>query len=223
MLVLGMATASPALGPTAALLPRFDAFISYSHRDRNWVDAHLLPPLEQAGLRVCIDYRDFEVGVSPQENMENAVNGSRHVVLVLSASSVSSEWSGFEYLLASEEDPIAKRRKLVPLLIEKIDLPQRFRMRTYADFCDPANYEPEMKRVIRAVVDNPDTYLAAPVAVAAKPVTAGLDAFRSLTKDPLIKAAALRFSAIFATACEQLITRACTTSFTSWTFIATSQ
>jgi len=199
-----MAVASAVLSQAVTPPQPFDAFISYSHRDQDWVRMHLLPPLEQAGLRVCIDYRDFELGVSPQENMENAVNGSRHVVLVLSSSSVNSEWSGFEYLLASEEDPIAKRRKLVPLLIEKIDLPQRFRMRTYADFCDPANYEAEMKRVIRAVVDNPDTYLAAPAAVAAKPVTAGLDAFRTLTKDPLIKAAALRFSAIFATACEQL-------------------
>jgi len=199
-----MAVASAVLSQAVTPPQPFDAFISYSHRDRGWVDEHLLPPLEQAGLRVCIDYRDFEVGVSPQENMENAVNGSRHVVLVLSSSSVSSEWSGFEYLLASEEDPIAKRRKLVPLLIERIELRQRFRMRTYGDFCDPANDEAEMNRVIRAVVASPESYFAAPVAVTAKPVTTGLDAFRSLTKDPQIKAAAVRFSAIFTTAGEQL-------------------
>ncbi len=198
-----MSAASPALVATPAAT-RYDAFISYSHRDRGWVDEHLLPPLEQAGLRVCIDYRDFEIGVSPQENMENAVNESRHVVLVLSSSSVGSEWSGFEFLLASEEDPVARRRKVVPLLIENIPLPQRFRMRTYADFCDPSNYGAEMKRVIRAVADDPATYSAAAVAVAAKPVAAGLDAFRSLAKNPLIKAGALRFSAIFGTVCEQI-------------------
>jgi len=37
----------------------YDVFISYSHKDEAWVTQTLLPRLEAAGLRVCIDYRDF--------------------------------------------------------------------------------------------------------------------------------------------------------------------
>jgi hypothetical protein len=188
-----------AAGPPHA----FDAFISYSHSDRDWVDKQLLPPLEQAKLRVCIDYRDFDVGLSAQENMENAVSRSRHVVLVLSACSVNSDWACFEYLLANEKDPAAKRRRLVPLLIDKIELPLRFRIVTYADFCDPANYETQMQRVIRAVTDTADAVVPTKP-VDAKPVADGLDAFRILAKNPLIRTAAVRFGAIFATASEQL-------------------
>ena len=38
---------------------RYDVFISYSHADQAWVCGELLPRLEEAGLKVCIDQRDF--------------------------------------------------------------------------------------------------------------------------------------------------------------------
>ena len=34
---------------------RYDVFISYSHADKAWVHGELLPRLEEAGLKVCID------------------------------------------------------------------------------------------------------------------------------------------------------------------------
>lgn len=51
---------------------RYDAFISYSHHDQAWVANVLLPRLEGAGLRICLDTRDFEVGAPALTNMENA-------------------------------------------------------------------------------------------------------------------------------------------------------
>ena len=42
---------------------RYDAFISYSHRDKKWVHDELLPRLEQEGLSVASMVRDFEIGV----------------------------------------------------------------------------------------------------------------------------------------------------------------
>ena len=44
------------------------------------MDTSLLPVLEQAGLGVVIDYRDFDVGSLPHDNMERFVDASRHVV-----------------------------------------------------------------------------------------------------------------------------------------------
>ena len=40
----------------------YDVFISYSHRDAEWVRGWLLPRLRRAGLRVCIDYDCFDLG-----------------------------------------------------------------------------------------------------------------------------------------------------------------
>lgn len=50
----------------------YDVFISYSHADGAWVRGWLLPRLEAAGLRVCIDERDFDLGVPSIVNIERA-------------------------------------------------------------------------------------------------------------------------------------------------------
>ena len=55
----------------------YDVFISYSHADKAWVWDELLPRLEGAGLRVCIDDQDFEIGARSLINMERAVDGGR--------------------------------------------------------------------------------------------------------------------------------------------------
>ncbi len=140
----------------------YDAFISYSHKDRNWVDRNLLPSLEQAGLRVAIDYRDFPLGRIAQDNMERVVGSSRHVVLVMSPNWVQSEWSGFEYFFASADDPVARDGKIIPLLISATDLPRRHQFRTYADLTNPQTYNREIERVIEAIRGS----AAAPQAVA---------------------------------------------------------
>jgi hypothetical protein len=138
----------------AAVEYSYDAFISYSHKDRPWVDRHLLPALERAGLRVAIDYRDFPLGRIAQENMERVVGSSRHIVLVMSPNWVQSEWSGFEYFFASADDPVAREGKIVPLLIAATELPRRHQFRTYADLTNPETYEREIGRVIEALHGN---------------------------------------------------------------------
>src|SRR5215471_9275357 len=108
----------PPPGPPSPPPVTYDAFISYSHLDQAWVNAHLVPPLKSAGISVCIDYADFEIGPFAIENMKNSVKASRHVIIVLSSSWLKSEWSKFEYLQASSEDPTGRGRKVLQILIE---------------------------------------------------------------------------------------------------------
>ena len=98
----------------------YDVFISYSLADRDWVEAELLPRLEQAGVRVAIDYRDFIVGKPLIENIEAAVDASRRTIVVLSPEWVASEWNAFEALLIRTQDPAVTRRKLLPLRIRRV-------------------------------------------------------------------------------------------------------
>ena len=97
---------------------RYDVFISYSHIDRTWVWDELLPRLEQAGLRVCIDDRDFEIGTPSLVNMERAAKSSHHILAVLTPAWVESEWTEFESLLVGGSDPAGRRRRLLPLLFK---------------------------------------------------------------------------------------------------------
>ncbi len=202
--------------PTASIdgTHQYHAFISYSHKDRAWVDTYLLPVLEQAGLRVVIDYRDFDIGSLARDNMERFVDASQHVVLVVSPNWIESEWSGFEFSFAQSIDPDGRRRKLLPILIAPTELPRRLSITTCANFVDPDGYEREFARVIRALspsdrpvpaMPTPIATPKAPVPVSSAPVVAGLGALSKLTRDDRIKEMALRFSAVFETARKQIV------------------
>jgi len=138
--------------PTA---PNYDVFISYSHRNQQWVHNWLLPRLESAGLSVCIDTRDFEIGVPSIVNMERAAQHSRHTLLVLTPSWVKSEWTGFESLLIQTEDPIGLRRRIIPLMLEQCELPDRIGMFTYANFTVSSRWDNELQRLLKALGAQP--------------------------------------------------------------------
>ncbi len=130
---------------------RYDAFISYSHHDQAWVANVLLPRLEGAGLRICLDTRDFEVGAPALTNMENAVQQSRKTLLVLTPDWVASEWTNFESLLLQTADPIGRGRRILPLLVRDCTLPDRLRIFTYLDLRDPADLDRQMARLLAAL------------------------------------------------------------------------
>lgn len=133
----------------------YDVFISYSHLDAAWVRGWLLPQLEAAGISVCIDFRDFKLGVSSLTNMENAVEHSSKTLLVMTPNWVQSEWTTFESLLSQLDDPSGLRGQTLPLLLEKCQPPKRLGILTYADFTDSTNHETELKRVIAHIHVSP--------------------------------------------------------------------
>jgi hypothetical protein len=130
---------------------QYDVFISYSHTDQGWVHGWLLLRLEAAGLRVCIDFHDFDVGVPSLINMERAVDSSRRTLLVLTPAWVESEWTEFEALLTQTTDPAGRRRRLLPLLLRPCQPSPRIAMLTYADFTQEGEWEAQLQRVVAAV------------------------------------------------------------------------
>lgn len=144
--------------------PAYDVFISYSHRDKAWVRRELLPRLESAGLKVCIDYRDFRIGAPIIKEMERAVVTSRHTLLVLTASYLTSAWAEFENLMLQTLDPTNQQSRLIPLIAEKVELPQRIGILNYVDLTDEEEAAYVWPRLLAA--------LAAPAAPAAGPAAA---------------------------------------------------
>ncbi len=132
-------------------MTEYDVFISYSHDDDDWVQNWLLHRLEDAGLSVCIDFRDFDIGVPSLVNIEQAVERSRKTLLVLTPSWVKSEWTSFEALLVQTDDPIGLRRRMLPIMLKPCELPKRIAMLTYADFTKPKRRESELQRIIAAL------------------------------------------------------------------------
>jgi hypothetical protein len=115
----------------------YDVFISYSHHDEAWVTGTLLPRLEEAGLHVCIDLRDFIAGKPALVNMQDAVKHSRHTLLVLTPAWVESEWTFYESLLTRTKDPAGLQRRTVPLRLQSCEIPEFISMLTWVDFTRP--------------------------------------------------------------------------------------
>ncbi len=130
---------------------KYHAFISYSHVDASWTQEWLLPQLEGAGLQVCIDFRDFDAGAPSVTEIERAVIESCKTLLVLSPAYISSVWGEFENILAQTLDPAARRRRLLPLCLQTVELPPRLGMLTYLDFRDDARRTFQTGRLIAAI------------------------------------------------------------------------
>jgi len=149
---------------------QYDAFISYSHHNSAWVRNTLLPHLEHEGLRVCIDFRDFELGAPSLVNMENAVERSCKTLLVLTPNWVTGEWTEFEALLIQTKDPAGRGRRILPLMVQACDLPPRLEVFTYLDLTDPAEFDFQMRRLVAAIRSAPQSPAPAEAAPALRSV-----------------------------------------------------
>ena len=74
----------------------YDVFISYSSVDQPWVRDVLIKILEETGLKVCVDYRDFVPGAAIMENITRAITESKVTILVLTPNYVESKWCHYE-------------------------------------------------------------------------------------------------------------------------------
>ncbi|XP_072932529.1 uncharacterized protein [Epargyreus clarus] len=81
---------------------RYDAFVSFSHHDDDFVRDELVPRLEggRRPLRLCVHYRDWEVGGLIPEQVDRSVRESRRTIVVLSAAFLESGWGRVEFRAA---------------------------------------------------------------------------------------------------------------------------
>jgi len=129
----------------------YDVFISYSHKDEDWVEHTLLKRLEDAGLRVCIDFRDFIPGKPAIINMQDSAMKSRHTVLVLTENWIKSEWTLFESLLTRTKDPAGMRQQTIPLRLQAVDLPDFISGLTWVDFTRADRQELAWRQLLRVL------------------------------------------------------------------------
>ncbi len=130
---------------------QYDIFISYSSKDKDWVRGELLRALEERGLRVIIDFRDFRPGAPSIKEIERAVLTSRKTLLILTPDYLQSQWTEFENLLLQTLEPSNQALRLIPLLKAKCELPLRLRMLTYVNFADPDDWNIAWRQLLTAL------------------------------------------------------------------------
>ncbi len=131
----------------------YDAFVSYRHQepDRTWVRKTLVPALDAAGLRVCVDHRDFALGAPILEEMARAVEQSHYTVAVLTPAYLAGRFGMLENVLAEHLGLEEGERRLLYVKREDCEPPLRVRARLYLDMTDDAEVDEALARLADAL------------------------------------------------------------------------
>ena len=125
----------------------FDAFISYSSHDSD-VATRLEEGLKQEGFEVWLDKREVLVGHNIVDRVSLGLSDSRFVTLLLSSSSVQSEWAKSEWTVAYVTEIESKNVVILPALVEPCSIPTVLLGKKYADL---ANWETGLQEIVTAM------------------------------------------------------------------------
>ncbi|TDC65788.1 TIR domain-containing protein [Actinomadura sp. GC306] len=132
----------------------YDAFISYSHADLEWV-ADFCEDLEKHGLKIARDEIFLDVGDVLVHAVEKAIRESSNGILVFSPDSLTSDWVKQEYATLMQRS-IEEDRRFIPVVIKNVELPAFAATRYYADFrsATPARRSELIERIAVALKAN---------------------------------------------------------------------
>ncbi|KAI4883304.1 hypothetical protein NFI96_001575, partial [Prochilodus magdalenae] len=148
---------------------RYDAFVSYSQRDAEWVEEILVPKLEgaQPPFSLCLHKRDFLPGRWIVDSIIDSIERSHRTLFVLSEHFVTSEWCRYEldfshFRIIDEHNDSAVLVLLEP--IPKETVPKRFcklrkimNSRTYLEWPQEEERREEFWRNLKAALQREDS------------------------------------------------------------------
>jgi hypothetical protein len=103
-------------------------FICYSRKDEEFV-LQLATSLKRRGVSVWLDQWDIPSGANWNRAIENALEESTRLLLILSPSSIESDEVQCEWLSAIDE-----KKVVIPILYQPCHIPHRLKAIQYIDF-----------------------------------------------------------------------------------------
>lgn len=125
-------------------------FISHSSFDKFFV-RKLAAQLEANGVKVWLDEAELNVGDSLTRKIGDAVRETRIFCVVLSHNSVGSSWVEKELQIAYGKEIEEKRTVILPILLEKVEIPAFLRDKVYADFTSSEKYAGSFEKLLKAI------------------------------------------------------------------------
>lgn len=137
---------------------RYDAFLSYSQKDRadaDWVRNLVAPRLEQFGLKLCLEDRDFRLGRPRLREMERAVQESRYTVCIFSPAYLQGAFEDFQVMLAQHQATEERAPRFLPLLRKPCRPSLGTRMLELLDVSDDRKVDAALQRLAVALREPP--------------------------------------------------------------------
>ena len=134
-----------------SLMDEPQVFIAYSFRDTEYA-RRLAGDLREKGLRVWIAEEEIRPGDSIQKKIEDALQTSGYLLALLSRASLDSKWVQNEYQMALLRESRGKWPRVIPVLIESVDVPAPIRDKMYVDLTH--DYDLGVERIVSAITDS---------------------------------------------------------------------
>lgn len=114
-------------------------FLSHNHKDKEFV-RRLARDLDCHGIRVWLDEAELKIGDSLIEKIRDGIDGVDYVAVILSENSVQSRWVQKEIDVAMTLEIGGKDINVLPLMLERCELPGFLLGKFYADFTSEDKY-----------------------------------------------------------------------------------
>jgi len=119
----------------------YDVFLSHHSADKPWV-IFLKAALRARGIRVWLDRDEIRPGDLFVDALEQGIQRSRCVAVIVSPGSMKSQWVKEEYSRALGIANSARvDLRLIPCLLRDATLPGFLESRNWIDFRDPAEFD----------------------------------------------------------------------------------
>lgn len=123
-------------------------FISYSHENKDFVDKLALQ-LVHRNVSIWLDRWELSIGDSVIEKVQEAVEGSSALLVILSKASVESSWCKKELTAGLLRELEEKRVVVMPVVLEDCKIPLFARDKLYADFTK--NFDDGLNTILEGI------------------------------------------------------------------------
>ena len=125
-------------------------FLAHSSRDK-WFVRWLASKFEDYGIRYWLDEAELRVGDSLIGRIGEAIDECDFCAVVLSPSSVESEWVQRELHIALNKEFLSREVVVLPLLLEKVEIPPFLRDKVRADFSADEKREESLALLLKTL------------------------------------------------------------------------
>lgn len=125
-------------------------FLSHSHKDKSFVEK-LAHDLLLAEIDVWYDDWELEIGHSLTIKIQQGIESSEYLAIVLSPDAIKSAWVEKEWTTALKRELDNRQVVVLPILYKACQPPPFLDDKKYADFSDPTQYQQRMEDLIRRI------------------------------------------------------------------------
>lgn len=128
-------------------------FLSHTKTDKPFV-RKLAADLRNYSHTVWIDEAEIKIGDSLIGKIREGLDSVDFVAVVLSKTSINSEWVKKEIEIASNREIEEKKVVVLPIVIENVELPGFLKGKFYGDFSDKKDYEEKLQLLLKSLGDS---------------------------------------------------------------------